>query len=325
MKRIIALIIATLFLCSTAYAAGKYDLDDYGYRAVKTNGRGSLVFQESPRGAFMNDHKFRDGDRIYVNLNWRQNGYAIAYEDGEFGYVDASYIDWGSSDPKDLSNFEYRTVRIKGKGSLVFQKSPKGAFMYDYQYGDGDEIFVNVDWRKDGYALAYEDGVYGYVDANYIDWGNDNARDLSDYEYRRVRINGRGSLVFQTSPRGSFLYDYKYNEGDWIYVNVNWRKDGYAIAYEDGVYGYVDASYIDWRSTSSDDARDLSNFEYREVDTDGRGSLIFQKSPRGSFMFDHSYSDGDWIYVNVDWRKDGYAIAYEDGVFGYVDASYIDW
>ena len=35
---------------------------------------------------------------------------------------------------------------------------------------DGDRIFVNVDYRERGYALAYKNGVYGYVDAGYIDW-----------------------------------------------------------------------------------------------------------------------------------------------------------
>lgn len=35
---------------------------------------------------------------------------------------------------------------------------------------DGDRIFVNVDYREGGYALAYKNGVYGYVDAGYIDW-----------------------------------------------------------------------------------------------------------------------------------------------------------
>ena len=38
----------------------------------------------------------------------------------------------------------------------------------------------------------------------------------------------------------------KFNDGDEIYVNINWRQDGYAIACKNGVYGYVDASYISW-------------------------------------------------------------------------------
>lgn len=174
MKKLIAmLLILGLLLCSTALASAKYDLDNFGYRTVRTRGRGNLVFQSSPGGSFMREYSYRDGDRIYVNLDWRQDGYAIAYADGDYGYVDAGYIDWGGSGDsgaRDLSNFEYRTVKIKGRGSLVFQKSPRGAFMYDHQFRDGDEIYVNVDWRRDGYALAYDDGEYGYVDAGYIRW-----------------------------------------------------------------------------------------------------------------------------------------------------------
>jgi len=70
--------------------------------------------------------------------------------------------------------------------------------------------------------------------------------DLSLYEYRQIAEKGRGSLVFQDSPRGSSIKGFKYHDGDWIYVNVKWRQDGYAMAYESGTYGYVDASYIDW-------------------------------------------------------------------------------
>ena len=174
----ILILICLLIPAACASSGGKYDLDDFGYRTVKTNGRGSLVFQEEPRGDFMYGHKFWDGDRIYVNVEYRKNGYALAYDDGVYGYVDASYIDWDEDDSRndwdddglDLSEFEYRTVDIDGSGALIFQRSPGGAFMNQYKYWDGDRIYVNVDYREDGYAIAYEDGVYGYVDARYIDW-----------------------------------------------------------------------------------------------------------------------------------------------------------
>ena len=254
-----------------------------------------------------------------------------------YGYVDASYIDWGGnsysgSGKKNLSNYGYRTVDTGGRGALVFQSSPNGSFMNDYQYSDGEQIYVNLDWRSDGYAIAYEDGVYGYVDASYIDWGGSSysgsgKKNLSNYGYRTVDTGGRGTLVFQSSPNGSFMNDYQYRDGDRIYVNLDWRSDGYAIAYEDGVYGYVDASYIDWggSSYSGSGKKNLSNYGYRTVSTDGRGNLVFQSSPNGSFMNDYQYRDGDRIYVNLNWRQDGYAIAYEDGVYGYVDAGYILW
>lgn len=70
--------------------------------------------------------------------------------------------------------------------------------------------------------------------------------DLNLDEYRQVTEKGKGSLVYQKYPRGASMKGFKYRDGDWIYVNVKWRQDGYAMAYEDEVYGYVDASYIDW-------------------------------------------------------------------------------
>ena len=204
----------------------------------------------------MSEYSFSDGDRIYVNLDWREDGYAIAYKNGDYGYVDASYIDWGSDsrgsdDVHDLDNFVYRTVRTRGQGALVFQKRARGAFMNDYKYYDGDEIFVNEYYREDGYALAYKNGTYGYVDASYIDWSydddyDDDVHDLDNFDYRYVDIDNGGALVFQKKPRGEFLYSYKYYDGDRIFVNVDYREKGYALAYRNGVYGYVDASYIDW-------------------------------------------------------------------------------
>jgi hypothetical protein len=247
------LLAALLLLSATALASDRYDLDDFGYRTVKTRGRGKLVFQTRPRGSFMSEYSFSNGDRIFVNLDWEEDGYAIAYENGDYGYVDASYIDWGSDsrgsdDVHDLDNFVYRTVRTGGKGTLVFQRTARGAFMYDHQFYDGDEIFVNRDYRESGYALAYDNGSYGYVDASYIDWDDDDYGiwDLDNFEYRTVRCKGRGALVFQRSLRGTFMSDYRYNEGDKIFVNVYYREQGYAIAYKNGVYGYVDVSYIDW-------------------------------------------------------------------------------
>ncbi len=276
MKKLISvLLLFALLCCSTALASDKYDLDDYGYRYVDTKGRGSLVFQKAPRGKSIPGFKYYTGDKIYVNLYWRSEGYAMAYEDGTYGYVDASYINWGS-------------------GSSSSSSSSSAS-------------------------------IPSYV------------KDLDDFAYRRVRSNGRGSLVFQKAPRGKSMSGHRFYDGDWIYVNVDYRKEGYAVAYEDGEYGYVDASYIDWSSSKSSSsssssssgipssAKNLSNFEWREVDSDGRGSLVFQKAPRGKSMSGHKFYDGDWIYVNVNYRKEGYAIAYEDGEYGYVDASYIDW
>jgi len=87
----------------------------------------------------------------------------------------------------------------------------------------------------------------------------------------------------------------------------------------------VDASYINWGSNSSDDRFDLANYDWKTVNTGGRGALVFQTAPNGSFMYDFEFWDGDSIYVNLFWQQDGYAIAYSGGVYGYVDASYINW
>ena len=156
---------------------GRYELMNYGFRLVDTDGRGALVFQSSPDGSFMNRYQFSDGEPIYVNLNWREDGYGIAYEDGVYGYVDAGYINWDVEpvseidDRFDLTSYEYRRVKTdNSKGALVFQSSPNGSFMNRYQFWNGDRIFVHPYWRQDGYAIAYQDGVYGYVDEDYINW-----------------------------------------------------------------------------------------------------------------------------------------------------------
>lgn len=164
------------------------------------------------------------------------------------------------SSAKNLSDFEYLTVSSKGRGSLVFQKSPGGQSIPGHRYYDGDQIYVNIYYRKNGYAVAYDDGVYGYVDASFIDWGNGAgvearstssaipaaAKDLDSYSWFTVRSQGRGSLVFQESPGGKSISGHKFYDGDWIYAHPSYRKNGYAVAYDDGVFGFVDASYIDW-------------------------------------------------------------------------------
>ena len=248
---------------------GGYDphnLSDFGYRTVYTAGRGNLVFQKEPGGSFLSDHSFPDGSQIYVNLSWREKGYTLAYDNGTYGYVDASYINWGTTsgggssvaDPYNLSGYGYRTVNTAGRGNLVFQTQPGGSFLSSHSFGDGSQIYVHLTWRDQGYAMAYDNGTYGYVDASYINWGTSGSPggssynpssdpyNLTNYVYRTVYTGGRGALVFQTQPAGAFLSDHSFYDGDSIYVNLNWRSQGYAMAYENGTYGYVDASYINW-------------------------------------------------------------------------------
>ena len=315
-----------------------HNLNDFGWRTVSTGGRGSLVFQEEPGGAVMSGYEYWSGDSIYVNLYWREKGYTLAYQDGMYGFVDASYIDWGTNtpsyNPKDLSDYGWRTVSTGGRGNLVFQTEPGGSFMTGHSFADGASIYVNLKWREKGYALAYDNGTYGYVDAGYINWGSGtpsgsyNPNDLSDYGWRTVSTGGRGNLVFQTEPGGSFMTGHSFADGASIYVNLKWREKGYAIAYDNGTYGYVDAGYINWGSGApsySYDPKDLSDYGWRTVSTGGRGNLVFQTEPGGSFMNNHSFANGASIYVNLNWRDRGYTMAYDNGTYGYVDAGYISW
>lgn len=119
-------------------------------------------------------------------------------------------------------------------------------------------------------VFGYENGFYlceygrytGYIDVNYLSTEKPSrrpgggqqsvgARDLSNFGWRTVCEKGRGRLVFQTKPGGKAIPGFKYHDGDSIYVNLYYRetykgKWTYTLAYMNGTYGYVDASYINW-------------------------------------------------------------------------------
>ena len=274
-KKVISalLIVAVVFIpASLASGIDRYDLNLYEYRQVTEKGRGSLVFQESPRGSSIKGFKYHDGDWVYVNVKWRQDGYTMAYENGTYGYVDASYFDWGytKSTPKPLnpsipqypdemsSNWQWDYIgdcyvvncnewvslrEHADTSSIRLEKVPLGARVTDC-----------YDTAFDLYLCEYR-GQIGFILKRYLSTNHPmptkkpkhiDRVNLNLYEYRQVASKGRGSLIFQKVPRGSFMKDFKYCDGDWIYVNVKWRSEGYAMAYENGTYGYVDASYIDW-------------------------------------------------------------------------------
>lgn len=272
MKKIISLLVVSILLCSFVSALAsngdKYDLSDYGYRTVSSKGRGSLIFQKSPGGSFMTNYKYYDGDQIYVNLNWRKDGYAIAYEDGEYGYVDASYIDWGEGLKKGSGNNKigtypdqrYSNWQLSYIGEYYVANCEEWVSLREHADTSSTRLakvplgakVINVyDTIFDFYLCDYN-GEMGFILKEYLSeypprsTQNNDKYDLDQYEYREVVSKGRGSLIFQSSPGGKFLTDHKFYDGDWIYVNVNWRQNGYAMAYEDGEYGYVDDSYIDW-------------------------------------------------------------------------------
>lgn len=272
-KILTTLLLIIILLCSVVpamAASDKYDLDNFGWRSVDSHGRGSLVFQKAPAGKFMSNHKFYTGDEIYVNLYYRESGYAFAYDNGEYGYVDASYIDWGNTytpvKPSASSN-KYPDQRTSGWklgyiGDCYVVNCDEWVSLREHADTSSSRLtkvplgarVSNVYNTSFGFFYCEYNGYRGFILKEYLSTksapkpnpNKDSRYDLNQFEYRRVTSKGRGSLVFQSKPRGSFMSGYKYYDGDKIYVNVNWRSQGYAIAYEDGTYGYVDASYIAW-------------------------------------------------------------------------------
>lgn len=222
--------------------------------------------------------------------------------------------------------------------------------MKGFKYHDGDWIYVNVKWCQDGYAMAYENGTYGYVDVSYIDWG-DQKLTQKPFHPTTPRYPDERSSNWQRNYIGDC---YVVNCNEWVslreHADTSSRRlmkvplgakvtdcydtsfDFYLCEYR-GQMGFIQKRYLSAKRPKPTqkpkpkqvDKYDLRLYEYRQVASKGRGSLIFQKEPRGSFMKSYKYYDGDWIYVNVKWRSEGYAMAYENGTYGYVDASYIDW
>ncbi len=73
-----------------------------------------------------------------------------------------------SDDTKyNLSYYAYKTVSVPPGTLLVMQEKPGGEFMSTY-YMDGESILVNMRYAKNGYLLAYKNGVYGFVDMRYV-------------------------------------------------------------------------------------------------------------------------------------------------------------
>ena len=74
---------------------GSKDLSNYGWRTVTgVKGDNKLTFRKKHRGGYMHEHRFANGEQIFVNLTWREGGDAIAYDNGTYGYVQAKYIAW---------------------------------------------------------------------------------------------------------------------------------------------------------------------------------------------------------------------------------------
>jgi hypothetical protein len=67
----------------------------------------------------------------------------------------------------NLNYYEYRTVSVPMGTLLVMQERPGGDFMSTY-FTNGESIYVNMRYAQNGYLLAYKNGVYGYVDMQYV-------------------------------------------------------------------------------------------------------------------------------------------------------------
>ncbi|MBQ7437973.1 MAG: hypothetical protein IJV30_11720 [Oscillospiraceae bacterium] len=69
----------------------KYNLSYYAYKTVSVPMGTLLVMQEAPGGAFMSTY-YSNGDSIFVNMRYAENGYLLAYKNGVYGYVDMKYV-----------------------------------------------------------------------------------------------------------------------------------------------------------------------------------------------------------------------------------------
>ena len=69
----------------------RYNLSFFAYRTVSVPQGTLLVMQERPGGDFMSTY-YMDGEAIFVNMRYSENGYLIAYKNGVFGYVDMKYV-----------------------------------------------------------------------------------------------------------------------------------------------------------------------------------------------------------------------------------------
>ena len=77
-----------------------------------------------------------------------------------------------SRDPlHDLRYFISREVFINMFGDtscLTLRSSPGGRAISGISWENGESILIHSQYKEDGWYLAYKNGVYGYVDPNYV-------------------------------------------------------------------------------------------------------------------------------------------------------------
>ena len=72
-------------------------------------------------------------------------------------------------DVHNLAYFVPHVVDHLPEGTcLVMQVSPQGAVIPGHRFYNGDEIWVHGRYWEGGCFLAFDDGIYGYVDAQYV-------------------------------------------------------------------------------------------------------------------------------------------------------------
>jgi len=206
--------------------------------------------------------------------------------------------------------------------SLQFEDVYSGIKYNDLCVSDFDIIVVHTDDRTDDMNYYGESSTNKKGSAGNRYLGTMTVVDCNSFVSLRERPDTQSARLMKV---------YKWENVEAYYYNSTWCE-----CYYKGQHGYILYQYLTDRPGKCDDypgnyasgysdKYDLNQYEYRPVITKGRGKLVFQTSPQGSFMSEHKFTDGDWVYVNIYWRDEGYAIAYEDGEYGYVDASYIDW
>lgn len=80
--------------------------------------------------------------------------------DGQFGPQDMVH---------NLAYYvEHKVAHLPAGTCLVMQAQPAGAVMPGHQFYNGDTIWVHGRYWEGGYFLAFDNGVYGYVDAQYV-------------------------------------------------------------------------------------------------------------------------------------------------------------
>ena len=192
------------------------------------------------------------------------------------------------------------------------------------------------------FTECYYNGIHGYILSTYLSNGSNGTQSSSSSSYlgKKYVVNCKEFVTLRKYADTKAPTVTKVAKGQ--QVDAYYYNGAFCECYYNGLKGYILSQYlgdspnrdtapvnpektVKPNPTKQDNRYDLNQYEYLPVVEKGRGALVFQKTPRGSFMKKHKFYDGDYVYVNVNWRQNGYAIAYEDGEYGYVDASYIDW